>query len=85
MEEKKYLQSKDLDVVTKYVKTFGDLLIEAFQNGKECECRSIVARLKNKFETLGRGTIVFKEPVNGRYCVNLEDICDFILEDLDND
>ena len=77
MEEKKYIQSKEID--------FADLLMNAFQDGKECICRSIVARLKNKFETLGRGTIVFKEPVKGRYGVSLEDICDFILEDLDND
>lgn len=78
--EKLNLKFSQRESGKEYVKRLDD----AFQKGKECECRSIVARLKNKFHDVGRGIIVFNEPVKGRYSVNLEDICNFILEDLDN-
>lgn len=50
-------------------KEYKERLMEEFQRGRECERRSIVARLKNHF-IIGDLTCD----------VTLEEICDFILE-----
>lgn len=59
-----------------------EILMNEFQRGRECERRSIVARLKNQFiyNECDEYTCGYLSTKENYEHVTLEDICNFILE-----